>query len=125
MASGDVGYIDQEGRLFVVGRDEDMIASGGENIFPIEVKKTLAAHPAVADACVIGVEDDKFGQRLSGFVFLKRGVSTDLDSLKEHVRLHLAGYKVLREITILDESPRSSTGKVLRKELVDRASAGH
>jgi acyl-CoA synthetase (AMP-forming)/AMP-acid ligase II len=121
MASGDVGYFDDDGRLFVVGRDDDMIVSGGENVYPIEVEKTLAAHPAVHDTCVVGVDDQTFGQRLVGFVVLESDASTDPDSLKQHVRQHLAGFKVPREITILDELPRTSTGKIFRKELVDRA----
>jgi acyl-CoA synthetase (AMP-forming)/AMP-acid ligase II len=121
MASGDVGYFDDAGRLFVVGRDDDMIVSGGENVYPIEVEKALAAHPDVAEVCVLGVEDEKYGQRLHGFVVLESGAQTEPDALKQHVREHLANYKVPRDITILDELPRTSTGKVLRRELVDRA----
>jgi fatty-acyl-CoA synthase len=120
MASGDSGYLDEEGRLFVVGRDDDMIVSGGENVYPIEVEKAIALHPGVAEACVFGVDDEKFGQRLVAFVVLTRGASTDHDVLKQHVRDHLANFKVPREITILDKLPRSSTGKVLRTELIDR-----
>ena len=120
MASGDVGYFDDAGRLFVVGRDDDMIVSGGENVYPVEVEKTLTTHPDVAEVCVLGVEDDKYGQRLTGFVVLKPGAQTNADALKQHVRERLANYKVPREITILDELPRTSTGKVHRKGLVDR-----
>jgi acyl-CoA synthetase (AMP-forming)/AMP-acid ligase II len=121
MSSGDVGYIDDAGRLFVVGRDDEMIVSGGENVYPIEVEKTLATHPDVAEASVIGVDDEQFGQRLAAFVVLKDGASATPDTLKQHVRENLANYKVPRDITILDELPRGSTGKIARSELQDRA----
>ncbi|MFL6086957.1 MAG: acyl-CoA ligase FadD12 [Mycobacterium sp.] len=121
MSSGDVGYLDNAGRLFVVGRDDEMIVSGGENVYPIEVEKTLAAHPEVAEASVIGVDDDQFGQRLAAFVVLTDGAAATPDVLKQHVRENLANYKVPRDITILDELPRGSTGKIVRRELQDRA----
>jgi acyl-CoA synthetase (AMP-forming)/AMP-acid ligase II len=120
MASGDVGYLDDAGRLFVVGRDDEMIVSGGENVYPIEVEKTLTAHPDVAEAAVLGADDEKFGQRLVAFVVLTPGATATPDSLKQHVRDNLANYKVPRQITILDELPRSITGKISRKELQDR-----
>jgi acyl-CoA synthetase (AMP-forming)/AMP-acid ligase II len=120
MASGDMGYLDDAGRLFVVGRDDEMIVSGGENVYPIEVEKTLAAHPEVAEAAVIGVEDEQYGQRLVAFVVLEQGASATTDTLKQHVRDNLANYKVPRDITVLDELPRGSTGKILRNELNSR-----
>jgi acyl-CoA synthetase (AMP-forming)/AMP-acid ligase II len=120
MSSGDVGYLDEAGRLFVVGRDDEMIVSGGENVYPIEVEKTLTAHPDVAEAAVIGVDDEQYGQRLAAFVVLTPGASTTPDALKQHVRENLANYKVPREINLLDELPRGSTGKILRNELQAR-----
>ncbi|ASW86242.1 acyl-CoA ligase FadD12 [Mycobacterium intracellulare] len=117
MSSGDVGYLDSAGRLFVVGRDDEMIVSGGENVYPIEVEKALAAHPDVAEAAVIGVDDEQYGQRLAAFVVLGPGAGATPDALKQHVRDNLANYKVPREIAVLDELPRSSTGKILRAEL--------
>jgi fatty-acyl-CoA synthase len=117
MSSGDVGYMDGNGRLFVVGRDDEMIVSGGENVYPIEVEKTLAAHPDVAEASVMGVDDKDYGQRLAAFVVLEKDSEATPDSLKEHVRDNLANYKVPREIVVLDELPRSVTGKILRNEL--------
>jgi acyl-CoA synthetase (AMP-forming)/AMP-acid ligase II len=124
MSSGDVGYLDEAGRLFVVGRDDEMIVSGGENVYPIEVEKTLAAHPDVAEAAVIGVDDEQYGQRLAAFVVLEPRVTLDADAaaeaLKQHVRENLANYKIPREITVLDELPRSSTGKILRADLQAR-----
>ncbi|KUH80258.1 MULTISPECIES: acyl-CoA ligase FadD12 [unclassified Mycobacterium] len=119
MASGDVGYLDDAGRLFVVGRDDEMIVSGGENVYPIEVEKTLAAHPDVEEAVVLGVDDEQYGQRLAAFVVLGGGASANPDDLKQHVRENLANYKVPRQITVLDELPRGSTGKVLRNDLRD------
>ncbi|MBU8814549.1 acyl-CoA ligase FadD12 [Mycolicibacterium goodii] len=118
MCSGDVGRLDAAGRLFVVGRDDEMIVSGGENVYPIEVEKVLTTHPAVAEAAVIGTDDEQFGQRLAGFVVLS-GEAT-VEDLKSHVRDNLANYKVPRDITILDELPRNSTGKIARRELQDR-----
>jgi acyl-CoA synthetase (AMP-forming)/AMP-acid ligase II len=117
MSSGDVGYLDEDGRLFVVGRDDEMIVSGGENVYPIEVEKTLAAHSEVAEAAVIGVDDEQYGQRLAAFVVLGPGSTATPDTLKQHVRDNLANYKVPREISVLDELPRGSTGKILRAEL--------
>ena len=117
MASGDMGYLDEAGRLFVVGRDDEMIVSGGENVYPIEVEKTLTAHPGVAEAAVLGVDDEQYGQRLVAFVVLSDGAALDADELKLHVRDSLANYKVPRDITVLPELPRGSTGKILRNEL--------
>ncbi|BBY63659.1 acyl-CoA ligase FadD12 [Mycolicibacterium helvum] len=124
MSSGDIGRLDAAGRLFVVGRDDEMIVSGGENVYPIEVEKTLAGHPEVAEATVLGVEDEQYGQRLVAFVVLTDGASAGSDDLKAHVRGNLANYKVPREITILTELPRGSTGKILRNELIARTSDG-
>jgi acyl-CoA synthetase (AMP-forming)/AMP-acid ligase II len=118
MNSGDIGYLDQAGRLFVVGRDDEMIVSGGENVYPIEVEKTLVAHPDVVEAAVIGVDDEQFGQRLAAFVVVSGALTAD--DLKQYVRENLANYKVPREITVLDELPRNSTGKIVRRELQER-----
>ncbi|WP_260765280.1 acyl-CoA ligase FadD12 [Mycobacterium sp. SMC-4] len=119
MASGDMGYLDQTGRLFVVGRDDEMIVSGGENVYPIEVENTLIDHPGVSEATVLGVDDDQYGQRLAAFVVLagSQTAQPSVDDLKQHVRDNLANYKVPRDITILPELPRGSTGKILRNEL--------
>lgn len=115
MSSGDVGRFDDEGRLFVEGRDDEMIVSGGENVFPKEVEDCLSRHDKVADAAAIGVEDDDYGMRLRAFVVTDGDV--DVDTLKSHVKDNLARYKVPREIVFLDELPRNSTGKVLKKDL--------
>jgi fatty-acyl-CoA synthase len=118
MATGDVGRFDEQGRLFVEGRDDDMIVSGGENVFPQEVEDCLARHDAVVEAAAIGVDDPEFGKRLRAFVVLSQQV--DEDTLKAHVKDNLARYKVPREIVVVDELPRNATGKVLKRELAER-----
>jgi acyl-CoA synthetase (AMP-forming)/AMP-acid ligase II len=117
MASGDLGFLDDAGRLFVVGRDDEMIVSGGENVYPIEVEKVLSRHPDVAEAAVIGVDDEQYGQRLAAFVVLHDQSAATPDTLRAHVRDNLANYKVPREILLLDELPRGGTGKIARRDL--------
>jgi acyl-CoA synthetase (AMP-forming)/AMP-acid ligase II len=117
MATGDVGRFDEGGHLFVEGRDDEMIVSGGENVFPQEVEDLLARHEAVSEIAAIGVDDLEFGQRLRAFVVLERGKQVSEDELKSYVKANLARYKVPREIVFLDELPRNATGKVLKREL--------
>jgi acyl-CoA synthetase (AMP-forming)/AMP-acid ligase II len=114
---GDVGRIGDDGRLYVEGRDDDMIVSGGENVFPAEVEESLHQHADVADAAVVGVPDEKFGQALVAHVVLRDGTSASADDLRAHVKKQLANYKVPREIVFHDELPRNETGKVLKKDL--------
>ncbi len=116
MSTGDVGRFDEDGRLYVEGRDDEMIVSGGENVFPKEVEDCLVGHDAVVEAAAIGVDDDDYGKRLRAFV-ARRGDVTE-DELKDHVKANLARYKVPREIVFLDELPRNATGKVLKRDLV-------
>jgi len=117
MSSGDVGHFDDKRRLFIDGRDDEMIVSGGENVFPAEVEDLLAGHEAIAEAAVIGVEDEKFGQRLKAFVVLRDGKQLSEDDVKAYVKDNLARYKVPREVVFMDELPRNPTGKVLKREL--------
>ena len=124
MSSGDVGRFGDDGRLYVEGRDDEMIVSGGENVFPQEVEDCLTRHEAVTEAAAIGVDDDDFGKRLRAFVVLSEGASTDEDALKDWVKDNLARYKVPREIVTLDELPRNATGKVLKKDLAERDDGG-
>ena len=116
-SSGDVGHIDSDGRLFIDGRDDEMIVSGGENVFPREVEDLLADHESVEEVAVIGVEDEQFGQRLKAFVVVRGGTEVDAGTLTAHVKAHLASYKAPREVEFLDELPRNATGKVLKKDL--------
>jgi fatty-acyl-CoA synthase len=120
MASGDVGHFDSEGRLFIDGRDDEMIVSGGENVFPAEVEELLGAHKDITEAAAIGVEDEKFGQRLKAFVVLRDGAKLSEDDVKGYVKENLANYKVPREVVFLDELPRNPTGKVLKRELAEQ-----
>ncbi|HKG37080.1 MAG TPA: acyl-CoA synthetase [Solirubrobacterales bacterium] len=120
LSSGDMGHFDEEGRLFIDGRDDEMIVSGGENVFPREVEDLLSDHDAIAEAAVIGIEDEEFGQRLKAFVVLSDGKDAGEDELKKHVKSNLAGYKVPKEVEFLDELPRNATGKILKRELKER-----
>lgn len=116
MSTGDVGYFDDAGRLFVAGRDDDLIVSGGENVFPREVEDLLVDHDSVAEVAIVGVDDEDFGQRLVAFV-VPSGTDVDDDELKSYVRSRLARHKVPRQIVTLESLPRNSTGKVLKREL--------
>src|SRR5690242_7528292 len=120
LSSGDVGHFDSGGRLFIDGRDDEMIVSGGENVFPREVEDLLADHDAIDEVAVIGVDDEQFGQRLKAFVVVTSGETVDEDELKDYVKANLARYKVPREIVFVEELPRNATGKVLKRELAER-----
>jgi fatty-acyl-CoA synthase len=117
LSSGDVGYFDEHGLLYVSGRDDEMIVSGGENVFPAEVEDLISGHPDVVEATAIGVDDKDWGARLRAFVVKKPDAAVDEDAIKVYVREHLARYKVPREVIFLEELPRNPTGKVLKREL--------
>jgi fatty-acyl-CoA synthase len=121
MSTGDVGRFDAAGRLFVEGRDDEMIVSGGENVFPREVEDLLAEHGAVKEVAVIGVEDEQFGQRLKAFVVAANGAKLSGAAVQKYVRENLARYKVPRDVVFLPELPRNATGKVLKRELKQHA----
>jgi fatty-acyl-CoA synthase len=118
MSSGDVGHFDEHGLLTIDGRDDDMIVSGGENVFPGELEELLAGHPSIAEAAVVGVADEDFGQRLRAFVVLEDGADLDEDAVRSYARDNLARYKVPRDVVFLPELPRNPTGKVVKRELV-------
>ncbi|BBZ79106.1 acyl-CoA synthetase [Mycolicibacterium anyangense] len=117
LSSGDVGYFDHNGLLYVSGRDDEMIVSGGENVFPAEVEDLINGHPDVVEATAMGVDDPEWGARLRAFVVLKEEAETTEDAIKNYVREHLARYKVPREVVFLSELPRNPTGKILKREL--------
>jgi fatty-acyl-CoA synthase len=123
-STGDMGRFDEDGRLYVEGRDDDMIVSGGENVFPAEVEDCLHQHPDVQDAAVVGVDDDRFGQALVAHVVLRGSGSASADDLRAHVKKQLANYKVPREIVLHDSLPRNETGKVLKRELKEAGTNG-
>ncbi|WP_433327448.1 AMP-binding protein [Spirillospora sp. CA-294931] len=116
-ATGDLGHFDAEGRLFIDGRADDMIVSGGENVFPGEVEDLLGGHPGVAEVSVTGVDDETFGQRLAAYVVRAEGAEVSEDDLKAYVKRHLARYKVPRDVSFVTELPRTSTGKVKARTL--------
>jgi fatty-acyl-CoA synthase len=117
LSSGDVGYFDHNGLLFVSGRDDEMIVSGGENVFPAEVEDLISGHPDVVEATALGVDDPDWGARLRAFVVLREEAELSEEAVKNYVREHLARYKVPREVVFLTELPRNPTGKILKREL--------
>jgi fatty-acyl-CoA synthase len=117
MSTGDVGHFDRAGRLFIDGRDDEMIVSGGENVYPGEVEEALAHHPAILDVAVIGVSDEEFGQRLRAYIVLRPGASLTERDVKEYVRNRLARFKIPRDVLFVDALPRNAGGKVLKRLL--------
>ncbi|GAA2804374.1 AMP-binding protein [Crossiella cryophila] len=117
MSTGDVGYLDPAGRLFVAGRDDDMIVSGGENVYPREVEDLLARQPQVREVAVLGVPDREFGQRLAAYVVLDEQADLDAAGVQELVKANLARHCVPRDVVFLEALPRNATGKVLKREL--------
>jgi fatty-acyl-CoA synthase len=119
MATGDVGHVDEAGRLFVDGRDDDMIVSGGENVFPREIEELLVGHDDIADAVVVGIDDPDFGARLRAYVVRADGSGIDEDGVRNYVKANLARYKVPRDVQFIDEVPRNPAGKVVKRRLPD------
>ena len=119
MSSGDMGHFDENGLLFVDGRDDDMIVSGGENVFPQEVENLLVERDDVFDAAVVGVDDSDFGKRLRAFIVSRPGAPQDIEEIKLYVKNNLARYKVPRDVVFIDELPRNATGKLLRRVLTE------
>jgi fatty-acyl-CoA synthase len=119
MSTGDVGHFDGDGRLFVDGRDDEMIVSGGENVFPREIEDLLAAHPDIVEAAAVGVPDDAFGQRLRAFVVRRPRARLSAKAVQDYVKNNLARYKVPRDVIFVDELPRNPSGKVLKRHLVE------
>ena len=119
MSSGDMGHFDDDGLLFVEGRDDDMIVSGGENVFPQEVENLLEQRGDVAEVAVVGVDDVEFGKRLRAFIVSEPGAAQDPADIKQYVKENLARHKVPRDVVFIDELPRNATGKLLRRVLVE------
>ena len=119
MSSGDMGHFDEDGLLFVDGRDDDMIVSGGENVFPQEVENLLVERADVSEAAVVGVDDAEFGKRLRAFVVPEPGAPHEAEEIKLYVKNNLARHKVPRDVVFIDELPRNATGKLLRRVLVE------
>lgn len=119
MASGDVGYLDAAGRLFVTGRADEMIVSGGENVFPRPVEEALVALPGVHDAAVVGVADPEWGQRLAAYVVPRRGASLHAEDIRQYIHHRLARFAVPRDVYFVPDLPRNATGKILKRLLHD------
>lgn len=117
MVTGDRGYLDADGRLFVAGRDDDMIISGGENVFPRPVEELLLTLPQVLDAAVVGVPDREYGQRFAAYVALRPGLLLSADMIRDYVHAHLPRFAVPRDVIFVDRLPRNATGKVVRRLL--------
>ena len=122
MGTGDRGHFDGQGLLFVEGRDDDMIVSGGENVYPGEVEEVIARLPGVAECAVVGVPDERFGQALKAFVVRARGARVSEESVKAAVRSRLARYKVPKAVEFVRELPRNATGKVTKQTLAGGSS---
>lgn len=119
--TGDLGYLDATGRLFIAGRDDEMIISGGENVFPRPVEEALAHLPQVSDVAVVGVPDREFGQRLVAFVVKRDGAGLDSDMVRTYIRNRLSRFSVPRDVTFLSALPRGDTGKILKRLLAGPA----
>ena len=119
MDTGDLGYLDASGRLFIAGRDDEMIISGGENVFPRPVEEAIALLPQVADVAVVGVPDPEFGQRLAAFVVRAEGATLDEKMVRDYVRNRLSRFSIPRDVTFVDELPRTATGKILKRQLTE------
>jgi len=115
--SGDIGYIDQDGYLFIVDRLKDMIITGGENVYPREVEELLYTRPEVQECAVVGLPDREYGERVTAFIVAARGFKIDARELKSYLKSELAGFKVPKEYVIVDELPKSNAGKLLKREI--------
>ena len=125
MHTGDAGTMDDEGFVFIQDRVKDMVVTGSENVYPREVEEVIFQHPAVADAAVIGVPDDKWGETLKAIVVLREGETLEPEGLIDHCREKLAGFKIPRSVDMIAELPRNASGKVLKKDLREPYWKGH
>ena len=117
MRTGDAGYLDADGYLYIHDRVKDMIISGGENVYPAEVEDAVYSHPAVDDVAVVGVPDEKWGEAIKAFVVVKEGVEVTADEIIDFTRTRIAKFKCPKTIDFIDVLPRNATGKILRREL--------
>ncbi|MGZ4520333.1 MAG: AMP-binding enzyme, partial [Mycobacteriaceae bacterium] len=117
--TGDLGHLDADGLLYIDGRSDDMVVSGGENVYPGEVEDLISGLDGVREVAVIGVDDKDFGARLAAYVVREPGSDGDIDSesIRKHVKTHLARFSIPRDVVFLDALPRNATGKVVAREL--------
>ena len=118
--TGDMGYYDDEGYIYIADRKKDMIISGGENVYPREVEEVLYQHPAVLEAAVIGIPDPYWVERVHAVVETRKGVSTTAEEIITFCKKHIAGYKVPKDIEFVDSLPKNPAGKILKKELREK-----
>jgi fatty-acyl-CoA synthase len=124
MSSGDVGHFDAHERLWVDGRDDEMIVSGGENVFPREIEELLVTHEAIDEAAAIGVDDPDYGRRLRAFVALRADATLSADEVRAFVKTNLARYKVPRDVVFVESLPRNPSGKILKRQLASMGGEG-
>jgi acyl-CoA synthetase (AMP-forming)/AMP-acid ligase II len=117
LSTGDVGHIDENGLLYIDGRSDDMIVSGGENVFPREAEDAIARLPQVREVAVVGVDDREYGQRLAAYIVVAPGAQLTADAVRRHVRSMLARYAVPRDVHFLTDLPRNAMGKVMPYQL--------
>ena len=122
--SGDIGVMDEDGYLYIVDRLKDMIITGGENVYPREVEEVLYTRPEVLECAVVGLPDQEYGERVTAFIIEREGQHVDPDSVRDFLKARLAGFKVPKEFIVVDELPKSSTGKLLKRQLRDSAWTG-
>ena len=118
--SGDIGYFDEDGYLFIIDRLKDMIITGGENVYPREVEEILYARPEVEECAVVGLPDKEYGERVTAFIIAKKGRQPDAAALKAYLKTRLAGFKVPKECIVVDELPKNPAGKLLKREIKKR-----
>jgi fatty-acyl-CoA synthase len=123
--TGDAGFVDDEGYVYIRDRIKDMIVTGGSNVYSVEVEVVLADHPAVADVAVIGTPDAQWGERVTAVVVPRDGATITLDDVQAHCRARLGGYKIPRRLELVEELPRNASGKVLKNVLREPFWAGH
>jgi len=123
--TGDAGYLDEDGYLYIHDRVKDMIVTGGENVYPAEVEHALYGHPTIADVAVIGVPDERWGEAVKALVVLKPGATLDRESILRFARARVAGYKLPKSIDVVTELPRNASGKLLRRVLREPFWRGH
>jgi O-succinylbenzoic acid--CoA ligase len=118
--TGDLGYLDGDGDLWIVQRRSDLIVSGGENVYPAEVEAVLRGHTAVTEACVVGIADAEWGQRVVAMVQVAENATVSPDDLIAFCREHLAGYKIPRHIRLVEQLPLTASGKIGRKQISEQ-----
>jgi fatty-acyl-CoA synthase len=124
VATGDVGYMDEDGYVYMYDRAKDMIITGGENVYPAEVESGIYGHPDVLEVAVIGVPDEKWGEAVKAVCVPKPGATVDPDSVISWARERLAGFKVPKSVDVIDALPRNPSGKILRRQLREPYWAG-